>query len=85
MLYISMDKDAADQQWKEMIKFYKLSGDHVRTNSNLQQDLINRLWGGKGGYSIPRYLILKDGNLVVADALRPSDKEKLYKQIEDNL
>ncbi|MBB6238408.1 thiol-disulfide isomerase/thioredoxin [Pedobacter sp. AK013] len=80
MLFISMDKDVADQRWKEMIKYYKLSGSHIRTNNALQKDLIDRLWEGKG-YAIPRYLIIKDGKLVVADALRPSDKEKLYAQI----
>jgi thiol-disulfide isomerase/thioredoxin len=80
MLFISMDKDDVDQQWKDMIKYFKLSGNHVRTNKTLQQDLVNKLWEGKG-YSIPRYLILKDGKLVVASALRPSDKTKLYEQI----
>ena len=84
MLYISMDKDAVDQQWKEMIKYYKLSGNHIRTNGMLQKDLINKIWDGKG-YSIPRYLILKDGKLVVPDALRPSDKTKLYDQISSYL
>ena len=72
------------QQWKDMIKFYKLAGNHIRTNDALLKDLINKLWGGKG-YAIPRYLILKDGKLVVADALRPSDKGKLYEQIAQYL
>lgn len=80
MLYISMDNENAAQQWKDMIKFYKLSGSHIRTNGALQKDLINRLWDGKG-YSIPRYLIIKDGKLVESKALRPSDKQKLYDQI----
>lgn len=84
MLYISMDKAAVEQQWKDMIKFYKLSGNHIRTNDALQKDLINKLWNGKG-YAIPRYLILKDGKLVVPNALRPSDKSKLYEQIEQYL
>ncbi|WP_379085201.1 TlpA family protein disulfide reductase [Pedobacter sp. UC225_65] len=84
MMYISMDKDAVDQQWKDMIKYYQLSGSHIRTNAALQQDLINKLWDGKG-YAIPRYLILKDGKLVVPNALRPSDKDKLYEQISKYL
>ncbi len=84
MMYISMDKDAVDQQWKDMIKYYRLSGSHIRTNAALQQDLINKLWDGKG-YAIPRYLILKDGKLVVPNALRPSDKDKLYEQISKYL
>lgn len=84
MLYISMDKDAADQQWKEMIKYYKLAGDHIRVNETLLQNLMDKLWDGKG-YSIPRYLILKDGELVEREALRPSDKDKLYQQIAKHL
>ncbi|RZK41159.1 MAG: redoxin domain-containing protein [Pedobacter sp.] len=84
MLFISMDKDAADQQWKDMIKFYDLKGYHIRTNAALQKDLIDKLWGGKG-YSIPRYLILKDGKIVVDKALRPSSKDKLYEQISSYL
>ncbi|RYG20265.1 MAG: TlpA family protein disulfide reductase [Chitinophagaceae bacterium] len=84
MLYISMDKVAVEQQWKEMIKYYRLMGNHIRTNDSLQKDLINKLWGGKG-YAIPRYLIFKDGKLVEANALRPSDKAKLYEQIASYL
>ncbi|MES2650642.1 MAG: redoxin family protein [Bacteroidota bacterium] len=84
MLYISTDKEAVEQQWKDMIKYYKLAGSHIRTNELLLKDLINKLWGGKG-YAIPRYLILKDGKLVVPDALRPSDKDKLYAQIANYL
>ncbi|RZL14670.1 MAG: redoxin domain-containing protein, partial [Pedobacter sp.] len=84
MLYISMDKDLADAQWKEMIKYYKLSGNHIRVNPKLLQNLMDKLWDGKG-YSIPRYLILKDGKLVNDKALRPSDKDKLYQQISAHL
>lgn len=84
MLYISMDKDLADAQWKEMIKYYKLSGNHIRVNPKLLQNLMDKLWDGKG-YSIPRYLILKDGKLVNDKALRPSDKDKLYQQISAQL
>lgn len=84
MLYISMDKNEADQQWKDMIKFYKLSGNHIRVNPTLLQNLMDKLWDGKG-YSIPRYLILKDGKLVNDKALRPSDKKLLYDQISAHL
>ncbi|ARS41372.1 hypothetical protein CA265_17625 [Sphingobacteriaceae bacterium GW460-11-11-14-LB5] len=84
MLFISIDKDDAAQQWKEMIKYFKLSGNHVRTNQALRKDLSDKL-GKDGSYGIPRYLIIKNGKLVVADALRPSDKEKLYAQISKYL
>jgi len=84
MLFISIDKDDAAQQWKEMIKYYKLSGNHVRTNQALKKDLSDKL-GKSGSFGIPRYLIIKNGKLVVDNALRPSDKEKLHAQISKYL
>jgi thiol-disulfide isomerase/thioredoxin len=84
MLYISMDNDKADQQWKDMIKYYQLAGNHIRVNAKLLQNLMDKLWDGKS-YAIPRYLILKDGKLVNDRALRPSDKDKLYEQISAQL
>ena len=80
MLYISMDYDKADKQWQDMIKYYGLAGNHVRTTDNLRNDLMKRFWDGKG-YSIPRYVIIKDGEVVDKNALRPSDKQKLYDEI----
>jgi hypothetical protein len=44
--------------------------------------MVKQLWKGSKGYSIPRYLLIKNGQIVVADALRPSDKEKLHEQVE---
>jgi len=84
MLYISMDNTAADKQWQEMIRYYNLGGNHVRTSDNLRNDLIKKFWGGKG-YAIPRYVIVKNGAIVEKDALRPSDKEKLFAQISKYL
>ncbi|MNS75411.1 hypothetical protein D3C72_1089330 [compost metagenome] len=85
MLYISIDEDKYDQQWKEMIKYYELSGTHIRVNEHLRKELSKTIWGGDGeGFSIPTYIIIdKDGNIVEKNALRPSDKEKLYEQIEN--
>lgn len=80
MLYISMDNLKADKQWREMIKYYGLSGTHIRAADALKQDLLNLFWDGKS-YSIPRYLIVKDGVVVEKSALRPSDGQKLYDQI----
>jgi len=81
MLYISMDKDDADVQWKEMIRYYDLKGSHVRTTDSLRKELLVKLWDGKS-YWIPRYLIVKDGVIVQANAFQPSDKQKLYDQIK---
>lgn len=79
-LYISIDKDAADKQWKDMIRYYDLQGYHVRASAKLMDD-IRKLFSTNKNLSIPRYAIIKDGKMVLNDAKRPSDKEALYKQI----
>ena len=81
ILYLSMDKDAVDKQWREMIRYYGLGGNHIRTNDKLRQDIINRFYDGKG-YSIPRYMLIKNGKILNDAALQPSDKDKLYQQID---
>lgn len=84
LLYISMDEADAVEQWQTMIKFYDLQGNHLRAGDSLKQDLINKLWKGEG-YSIPRYLIIKDSKIINDDALRPGDKERLYQQLKNSL
>ncbi|MFT3825957.1 MAG: TlpA disulfide reductase family protein [Chitinophagaceae bacterium] len=80
VLYLSIDDEYRDQQWKDMIKFYNLSGTHIRVSDSLKKELIDVIWKNKQ-VSIPRYLIIKDGKLVETNAKRPSDKDELYRQI----
>lgn len=47
-----MDDIGAADLWNTMIKFYNLTGNHLRANENLKQDLIDKLWKGEG-YAIP--------------------------------
>ena len=79
-LYISIDKDAVDQKWKDMIKYYDLQGYHIRASAKLMNDIRN-IFGETRGLAIPRYAIIKDGKMVLNNAKRPSDQEALYKQI----
>lgn len=83
-LYTSIDRDEADQRWKDMIKFYELAGQHLRASPLLVEDL-SRLLSRSQGLTIPRYIILKHGNVIVADALRPSSGDLLHKQIKETL
>ncbi|SDL58153.1 Thiol-disulfide isomerase or thioredoxin [Pedobacter sp. ok626] len=85
ILFISTDKDEADEQWKTMIKYYNLEGWHIRTNKALLQDLKNKFWAGKNGYAIPRYVLVSRGKVVNANTFRPSDKEQLYNQLISEL
>lgn len=84
-LYLSMDKDEYDADWKAMIKFFQLNGAHLRTNHELRTDLSRLFWEGKG-YAIPKYLLIgADGTVIESDAARPSDVTTLRKQIEKHL
>lgn len=80
VLYVSIDKEAADKQWKDMIRYYDLQGYHVRASANMFKDIVN-IFGKKGSIAIPRYAIIKDGKMVLDNAKRPSDKDELYRQI----
>lgn len=85
-LYLDMDEDEKDDNWREFIKLNGMSGWHLRKNKTD----INAFWkellpaGASIGY--PTYFIFdKKGKLVVANALRPSDGEALYAQLEEVL
>ena len=68
-LYISIDRDDADQQWKDMIKFYNLSGTHIRGNQELNDNLIKQ----HNVAFIPRYILIDEqGNIMEEHAKRPS-------------
>ena len=86
-LFISIDKPEKEQSWLDAISFYDLNGHHIRSNSELLNDLRqNYSDDGKGTLTLPRYLIFdRDGKLVERAANRPSDKEKLFTQLNKYL
>ncbi|MCW3464413.1 TlpA family protein disulfide reductase [Chitinophaga nivalis] len=82
-LYLSLDNEAADAKWKEMVKHLPLKGLNMRTSNELHQDINDNLPRYTG---IPRYIILdKNGDVVVWDAKRPSDKLELITQLKQYL
>ncbi|HEU4553402.1 MAG TPA: TlpA disulfide reductase family protein [Chitinophaga sp.] len=81
VLYISLDREQEDEDWKNMIRYYRLPGFHLRANDALKNDIFRKL-GRHGTLTIPRYLIISNGEIVNADAARPSSIEKLQKQID---
>jgi len=81
ILYISIDKPVWEKKWKENMKFNQLEGYHVLANDILIEDMWKYLGGTQG--AIPRYaLIDKDGKVFLNEASRPSQGDKLVKQIE---
>lgn len=84
-LFISVDNDKREAEWKELIKYYNLEGYHIKANPSLIKDLSKIFWQGKG-YALPLYVIVNAaGNIVEFDALKPRDKKKLYQQLSNRL
>ncbi len=86
-LFISIDKPEKEQGWLDAISFYDLNGHHIRVNAELLSDLRkNHSDDGKGTLTLPRYMIIdREGKVVEKAAHRPSDKEKLFNQLNKYL
>ncbi len=83
MLYISIDREQDSVQWKNMIKFYNLEGNHVRANVELSDEL-RKIFDKNGSISIPWYILTdKNGNIIIRHASSPSQIEKLEKQLNE--
>ena len=81
ILYISIDEPDREEAWKGMIKFYKLEGNHLRTNKNFNKDL-REIFDQGGALSIPWYLIVnEEGKIVNTKAKRPSNLQGLEGQL----
>jgi thiol-disulfide isomerase/thioredoxin len=83
-LYLDMDEEHRDDHWRQFILVNGLKGLHFRKNRQtiepLWKELLEEHYTGRQSY--PSYFIFdKAGRLVVRNALRPSDGEALYKQI----
>ncbi|MBD1393445.1 TlpA family protein disulfide reductase [Mucilaginibacter glaciei] len=83
-VYLDMDEDIKDAQWKEFIKVNGMTGLHLRKSSkDIQQFWAELLPKDKPDQYYPMYFIFdKNGKLVQQQAKRPSDKADLYKQIQ---
>jgi len=84
MLYISVDRDEKDKQWKDLAKFYNLEGYHIRVNKNLYADL-SRIYNWHGSISIPWYIIIdENGNILKEHAKSPAEIKELEKELSSN-
>ena len=74
-LYISIDRDDDDQKWKNDIKYYNLTGTHIRANKEFYGNLMRQYdKKAKDPYiEIPWYILIdEEGNIVEEHAKRPS-------------
>ena len=75
LLYISIDRDDYDKNWKNEIKFHNLAGTHIRANEKLSRNLM--ILFSKNAedpmISIPWYIMVDEkGNIVEEYAKSPS-------------
>lgn len=81
-LYISLDDQRRDDQWKKMVAFYQLKGQHLRANKQLNEHICS-LFGKEGVIGVPHYVILdKTGKVAVSDAAFPDKPEKVVEQLK---
>lgn len=87
-VYLDMDEESKDQEWREFIKINELTGIHLRKS----REQITPFWkellaeaSDKTEY-YPQYFIFdKQGKLVISKAFRPSDEQRLYDQLTNVL
>jgi thiol-disulfide isomerase/thioredoxin len=69
---LSLDKPKDNQKWKDFVKKEQLKGIQIMADKDFKSDVAKNY----DVNSIPRFLLFdKAGNIINADALRPSDPE----------
>ena len=87
-VYLDLDDDNLDSQWKEFIKVNNMEGLHLRKTRQTIVPFWKELLANSADQAeyYPQYFIFdKEGKLVVSKAKRPSERESLYAQIEQFL
>lgn len=85
MLYINIDRDKDIAKWQPNIKSNYLEGNHIFASDKIQESLQSLLKEPNGVY-IPRYLVFNaKGELVLANAKKPSEGKALYDEILNSL
>lgn len=85
-VYLDMDENSKDAEWRKFIKINGLTGIHLRKSNPDIQKIWEELLPGKKEHLYPSYFIFdKGGKLVQADAKQPSDGAELYTELEKYL
>ncbi len=79
ILYISTDNKNDEKKWRKFIKFYKLTGYHIRANKMFVQDLRN-IYNQNNILSLPWHIFIdENGNIVKKELLSPDNFEEFKK------
>jgi thiol-disulfide isomerase/thioredoxin len=64
ILYISIDEDRNEKNWKDLIKYFNLEGYHIRANSTLCNDL-KKIQNSENGFYVPWHIMFDEkGNKI---------------------
>ena len=85
LFYISIDRDNYEQEWKNAIKYYNLTGTHIRANEVLYNNLMKLYSPEYPLIAIPWYLLIdEDGNIMERRAKSPSQLVSGEKLLEND-
>lgn len=84
-VYLDMDEDSKDGDWRKFIKINEMEGLHFRKSrkdiATFWKELLANA-NNKAEY-YPQYFIFdQEGRLVITKAKRPSERDELYEQLE---
>lgn len=82
-VYISIDEDTKDKQWKDMIKFYSLEGNHIRANKSLNDDL-RKVFDRNGLIAIPWYIMVDENGIITEKKAKAPSQLVKEKSPENN-
>ncbi len=86
-VYLDMDDAIKESTWKEYLRYHDIEGQHYRMN----REEIAAIWQeiATAGGAINRYptfvLFNRKGEIIQANARRPSEQEALYQQLDEAL
>ncbi len=81
-LYIAFEIASTKTNFKKDVYSYKLKGNHVMASDSLIQDIVRRFYPGEQSYNIPRYILINEnGEVVNAEASRPSSGNELFSEM----
>ncbi|GAB5526516.1 MAG: hypothetical protein Roseis2KO_43880 [Roseivirga sp.] len=83
VIYVSVDRDQAHDKWVAAVKRNKLNSVNIRFTGDQRMGMLRYIGVGPNDrFGIPRYFIVdKKGNLVNANAPRPSQQEWLFAEL----
>lgn len=80
IVYLSIDKNEKEKQWRDMINYYNLEGYHIRANEKLIADLQKIV--GNDSFAIPWHILIDgNGNIVKKNVSGPSKLENLKQEL----